>query len=147
MAILFFYVSHFLLPLKIAYLAIMKKVINYKNAPTPIGPYSQAILKNDTLYASGQIAINPLTNELVLDSITKETTQVMENIKSVLKAANMDFTNLVKCSIFLSNMDYFDEINKIYASYFTDLPPARETVAVLGLPKNVNVEISFIAVM
>ncbi|MCT4580900.1 MAG: Rid family detoxifying hydrolase [Flavobacteriales bacterium] len=124
----------------------MKKVINYKNAPAPIGPYSQAILKNDTLYASGQIAINPSTNELVLTSIEAETTQVMENVKRVLEAANMDFSNLVKCSIFLSDMANFDAVNKVYASYFTDLPPARETVAVLGLPKNVNVEISFIAV-
>ena len=125
----------------------MKTVINYKNAPAPIGPYSQAILKNNTLYASGQIAINPATNELVLDSITTETTQVMENVKSVLEAANMDFSNLVKCSIFLSDMKNFDAVNKVYASYFSDLPPARETVAVLGLPKNVNVEISFIAIL
>ena len=124
----------------------MKKVINYKNAPAPIGPYSQAILKNDTLYASGQIAIDPSTNELVLTSIEAETTQVMENVQRVLEAANMDFSNLVKCSIFLSDMANFDAVNKVYASYFTDLPPARETVAVLGLPKNVNVEISFIAV-
>lgn len=125
----------------------MKKVINYKNAPAPIGPYSQAILKNDTLYASGQIAINPATNELVLDSITKETTQVMENVKSVLEAAEMNFSNIIKCSIFLSDMQNFDVVNKVYASYFSDLPPARETVAVLGLPKNVNVEISFIAIL
>ena len=125
----------------------MKKVINYKNAPAPIGPYSQAILKNNTLYASGQIAINPISGELVLDSIENETTQVMENVKSVLFAAGMDFSNLVKCSIFLSDMNYFDAVNKVYASYFSDLPPARETVAVLGLPKNVNVEISFIAIV
>lgn len=124
----------------------MKKVINYKNAPAPIGPYSQAILKNDTLYASGQIAINPATNKLVLDSIESETKQVMENVRSVLEAADMDFSNLVKCSIFLSDMRNFDRVNKVYASYFTDLPPARETISVLGLPKNVNVEISFIAV-
>ena len=124
----------------------MKKVINYKNAPAPIGPYSQAILKNDTLYASGQIAINPKTNKLVLDSIDIETKQVMENVQSVLEAAEMNFSNIVKCSIFLSDMKNFDTVNKVYASYFTDLPPARETVAVLGLPKNVNIEISFIAV-
>jgi len=125
----------------------MKKVINYKNAPAPIGPYSQAILKNGTLYASGQIAINPKSGELVLDSIKEETIQVMENIKSVLFAADMDFSNLVKCSIFLSDMNNFDAVNSVYASYFSELPPARETVAVLGLPKNVNVEISFIAVV
>lgn len=124
----------------------MKKVINYKNAPAPIGPYSQAILKNNTLYASGQIAINPATNKLVLETIEAETKQVMENVKSVLEAAKMDFSNIVKCSIFLSDMDNFDSVNTVYAAYFTDLPPARETVAVLGLPKNVNVEISFIAI-
>jgi len=125
----------------------MKKVINYKNAPAPIGPYSQAILKNDTLYASGQIAINPTSGKLVLDTIGDETKQVMENIKSVLFAANMSFSNIVKCSIFLSDMKNFEAVNTVYASYFSDLPPARETVAVLGLPKNVNVEISFIAVV
>ncbi len=123
----------------------MKKVINYKNAPAPIGPYSQAVLQNGTLYASGQIAINPATNLLVLTTIEEETKQVMENVKSILEAANMTFSNIVKCSIFLSDMNNFDTVNKVYASYFSDLPPARETVAVLGLPKNVNVEVSFIA--
>jgi len=124
----------------------MKKIINYKNAPAPIGPYSQAVLKNGTLYASGQIAINPSNNQLVINSIEEETKQVMENVKNVLQAADMDFSNLVKCSIFLSDMKYFDAINNVYASYFDENPPARETVAVQGLPKNVNIEISFIAV-
>ncbi len=125
----------------------MKKVINYPNAPKPIGAYSQAILKNGTLYASGQIAINPQTGELNMGTIEEETRQVMENIKNVLLGANMGFSNLVKCSIFLSNMSYFEQVNSVYASYFYDAPPARETVAVLGLPKGVNVEISFIALV
>ncbi len=125
----------------------MKKVINYKNAPAPIGPYSQAILKNNILYASGQIAIEPNSGSLVTSTIENETNQVMDNIKNVLFAADMNFSNIVKCSIFLSDMKYFDAVNTIYASYFSTLPPARETVAVLGLPKNANVEISFIAVV
>lgn len=124
----------------------MKKIINYENAPKPIGPYSQAILKNDTLYASGQIAINPSTNKLIIDTIENETIQIMENIGKILEAANMRFSDIVKCSIFLRDMKNFEKINTIYASYFPDLPPARETIAVLGLPKNVNVEISFIAI-
>ena len=123
----------------------MKKIINYQNAPKPIGAYSQAVLKNGTLYASGQIAINPQTGELNVGTIEEETKQVMENIKNVLLGADMNFSNLVKCSIFLSDMNYFEQVNKIYASYFNEAPPARETVAVLGLPKGVNVEISFIA--
>ena len=123
----------------------MKKVINYPNAPKPIGAYSQAILKNGTLYASGQIAINPQTGELKTGTIEEETRQVMENIKNVLSGANMDFSHLVKCTIFLSDMKHFAQVNEIYASYFNGAPPARETVAVSGLPKGVNVEISCIA--
>ena len=124
----------------------MKKVIYSTNAPAPIGPYSQAILKGDTLYASGQIAINPQTNELVMDSIEMETEQVMQNIKAVLTEVDMDFSNIVKCSIFLSSMDNFSRMNEVYGNYFTTNPPARETVEVACLPKKVNVEISFIAI-
>lgn len=122
-----------------------KKVIFTPKAPAPIGPYSQAILKNDTLYASGQIAINPSTGDLVLDSIPAETHQVMQNIQAVLEAANMTFDDIIKCSIFLSDMNNFGQVNEVYGSYFTKDFPARETVEVSCLPKNVNVEISFIA--
>ena len=125
----------------------MKKIINTPNAPAPIGPYNQAILVNGTLYTSGQIAINPKNNELVLDSITKETTQVMENLKEVLAAANLEFKDVVKTSIFITNMNDFSEINKVYATYFNaETAPARETVEVANLPKFVNVEISLIAI-
>jgi 2-iminobutanoate/2-iminopropanoate deaminase len=122
------------------------KVILSKNAPSPIGPYSQAILKGDTLYASGQIAINPENDALVLSSIPEETHQVMKNIEAVLKAAEMNFENIVKCSIFLSDMGNFSLVNEVYGSYFSSNFPARETVEVSCLPKNVNVEISFIAI-
>ena len=124
----------------------MKKVISTKNAPLAIGPYSQAILSNNTLYCSGQIAIVPETGDLIMDNIVNETTQVMENIASVLKAANMNFSNVVKCSIFMKNMGDYTEINKVYAEYFDENPPSREAVQVSVLPKNVNVEISVIAV-
>ena len=124
----------------------MKKIINTSNAPAPIGPYNQAILVDGTLYTSGQIAINPKNNELVLDSITKETIQVMENLKAVLTAADMTFDDVIKTSIFITNMNDFSEINKVYATYFnTEIAPARETVEVANLPKFVNVEISLIA--
>ena len=125
----------------------MKKIITIKNAPEPVGPYSQAILHGNTLYSSGQIAIDPKTNSLVLDSIEKETHQVMKNIEAILAAAKMNWDNVIKCSIFLSDMNNFSEINEIYASYFTNSYPARETVEVACLPKNVNVEISFIAIL
>jgi len=124
----------------------MKQIIQTKNAPSAIGPYSQAVLINGTLFTSGQIAINPQTNELELDSLNHETHLVMANLKAVLKASNMDFPNVVKASIFLKNMDDFAEINEIYASYFKADYPARETVEVAKLPKDVNVEISMIAV-
>lgn len=124
----------------------MKKIITSENAPAPIGPYNQAILSGDTLYISGQIAIDPETNDLMVQNIRSETNLVMRNLGNVLKAAGMDYINLVKCSIFIKNMDQFGEINDIYGSYFTDMPPARETVEVARLPKNVNVEISGIAV-
>jgi len=125
----------------------MKKIINTPNAPSPIGPYNQAILTGNTLYTSGQIALNPVTGELVLDSIKIETKQVMENMKTVLEAAEMTFENVVKSSIFISNMNNFVEINEVYGSYFNaTTAPARETVEVANLPKFVNVEISMIAV-
>lgn len=125
----------------------MKKIINTANAPAPIGPYNQATLVNGTLYTSGQIAINPKTDELVLDSISKETAQVMENLKAVLAAANMEFKDVVKTSIFITDMNDFSEINKVYATYFdAETAPARETVEVANLPKFVNVEISVIAI-
>lgn len=125
----------------------MKTIINTPHAPAPIGPYSQAILINNTLYTSGQIAIDVNSGALILDSIAKETTQVMENLKAVLKAANMTFDNVVKTSIFLSDMNSFTDVNTIYAKYFNEeTAPARETVEVANLPKFVNVEISMIAV-
>lgn len=124
----------------------MKKSIYSNNAPQPIGPYSQAVLIGNTLYTSGQIAINPKTNELELDSIESETKLVMENIRGLLNEVGMDFTNVVKCSIFISDMNNFSRINEVYGTYFTGNYPARETVEVACLPKNVNVEISVIAV-
>lgn len=126
----------------------MKKIIKTKNAPAPIGPYNQAILTGNTLYISGQIAINPGTNDLVLTEIKMETRQVMENLKAILKEANTDFSAVVKSSIFISDMNNFGAINEVYGSYFEGLiAPARETVEVSVLPKNVNVEISMIAVI
>jgi 2-iminobutanoate/2-iminopropanoate deaminase len=124
-----------------------KKLINTSNAPAAIGPYSQAVLAGDTLYCSGQIAINPSTGQLVLDDIATETNQVMSNIAAVLAAAGMSFSNVVKCSIFMSSMDHYAAINEVYEKYFTKNPPAREAVAVKTLPKEVNVEISVIAVL
>jgi 2-iminobutanoate/2-iminopropanoate deaminase len=123
----------------------MKKIIETKNAPAPIGPYSQAVLSNGTLYMSGQIAINPKDGELKTESIEIETRQVMSNVEAVLIAADMHWKDVVKCSIFLSDMDNFAEINEIYAESFKTNPPARETVEVSKLPKGVNVEISCIA--
>jgi len=124
----------------------MKKIINTENAPKAIGPYSQAILSGNTLYCSGQIAINPDTGNLVIDNITEETNQVMQNILAVLKAADMNFENVVKCSIFMKDMNDYSAINEVYAKSFSENPPAREAVQVSVLPKNVNVEISIIAV-
>ena len=124
----------------------MKTIINSKNAPAPIGPYSQAVLAGNTLFASGQIAINPATGELEMASIEIETEQVMQNIKAVLEETNMSFENIVKCSIFLSSMDSFSKVNEVYGKYFPLNPPARETVEVSCLPKSVNVEISFISI-
>ncbi len=125
----------------------MKKIIQTPHAPAPIGPYNQAILSGNTLYTSGQIAINPSTGELELGSIAEETELVMQNLKAVLTAAEMTFENVIKTSIFISDMNNFGEINKVYGSYFDEATaPARETVEVANLPKFVNVEISMIAV-
>lgn len=124
----------------------MKKIINTTKAPSPIGPYSQAVLVDNTLYISGQIALDAESGKLIDDSIEKETEQVMKNLSEVLNAAEMDFSNVVKTSIFLSDMDFFSKVNEVYGQYFTSDFPARETVAVRTLPKNVNVEIAVIAV-
>ena len=124
-----------------------KIIINTENAPAPIGPYNQAIKIGNMLYISGQVAIDPLNNNLVESSIEDETHQVMKNLSAILDEAQMDFTNVVKTTIFLSDMSYFKEVNKIYGSYLKDgEEPARETVAVKTLPKEVNIEISMIAV-
>jgi 2-iminobutanoate/2-iminopropanoate deaminase len=125
----------------------MKKIITTSKAPAPIGPYNQAVLSGNTLYTSGQIALHPTTGALVLDSIQAETIQVMENMKAVLAAAEMTFENVIKTSIFISDMHHFGEINTVYGTYFNEeTAPARETVEVANLPKFVNVEISMIAV-
>ncbi len=125
----------------------MKKIIFTDKAPAPIGPYNQAVLVGNMLYTSGQIALHPLTMELVLDDIETETKQVMENMKAVLEAADMTFGNVVKTTIFIMNMGDFFRINTVYGSYFDENnAPARETVQVAGLPKGVNVEISMVAV-
>lgn len=123
-----------------------KKIISTLDAPAAIGPYSQAVLANGTLYCSGQIAINPQSGKLVLDSIESETHQIMKNIGAVLNAADLGYADVVKVSIFMSSMDHYSIVNDVYAQYFTEDPPAREAVAVKTLPKNVNVEISVIAV-
>ncbi len=126
----------------------MKKIIFTENSPAPIGPYNQAVLKGNTLYTSGQIGINPSTGELVTSSIEAETEQVLQNMKAVLEAAGMTFENVVKSTIFIMNMDDFGKINAVYGSYFNEkTAPARETVQVAGLPKNLNIEISMIAVL
>ncbi|WP_418638812.1 RidA family protein [Winogradskyella sp.] len=125
----------------------MKKIINTTKAPAPIGPYNQAVLTGNTLYTSGQIALDPDTMELVLDDIKTETRQVMENMKAVLEAADMTFKNVIKSSIFISDMNNFRQINEVYGEYFEEATaPARETVEVANLPKFVNVEISMIAI-
>ncbi|MCG1035454.1 RidA family protein [Polaribacter sargassicola] len=125
----------------------MKKIITTTKAPAPIGPYNQAVLSGNTLYTSGQIAINPETGELNIDTLEAETIQVMENLKEVLAAAEMTFENVIKTTIFISDMNNFAEINAIYGNYFNEeTAPARETVEVANLPKFVNVEISAIAI-
>lgn len=123
-----------------------KTIINTPNAPAPIGPYSQAVLVDNTLYVSGQIAINPSTNELNIGDLETETKQVLANLEAVLIAAEMNFSHIVKTGIFLSDMAHFAKVNELYGACFEKDFPARETVAVKTLPKNVNVEISAIAV-
>jgi 2-iminobutanoate/2-iminopropanoate deaminase len=126
----------------------MKKIIFTENSPAPIGPYNQAVLKGNMLFTSGQIAIDPKTGEVVTATIEAETQQVMQNMKAVLEAAGMTFENVVKSTIFIMNMNDFATINTVYGSYFNEkTAPARETVQVACLPKNVNVEISMIAML
>ncbi len=124
----------------------MKQRINTSDAPAPIGPYSQAIKKGDTLYVSGQIAIVPETGEMNTGEIGAETEQVMKNLSAILNEAGMSFDNVVKTTIFIKNMQQFSQINAVYGKFFGDVPPARETVEVSGLPKYVSVEISCIAI-
>jgi 2-iminobutanoate/2-iminopropanoate deaminase len=124
-----------------------KKVINTKNAPAPIGPYSQATRAGNLIFISGQIPLDPATNELVTGDIKKETHQVMQNIEAILKASGAHFSNVLKCSIFVKNMNDFGLVNESYGQYFQEAPPARETVEVSDLPKGVHVEISCIAAL
>ena len=122
-----------------------KQIINTSNAPAPIGPYNQAVKSGNFLFVSGQVALKPGTNDLANADIIEETHQVLQNLKVILAEAGMDFSNIVKTTIFLSDMDLFSQVNEIYAKYFDGDFPARETVAVKGLPKNAHVEISVIA--
>lgn len=124
----------------------MKKIIQIPGAPAPIGPYSQAVLHNNILYVSGQIPLNPLNGNLEVESVEAATNRVLLNIKSLVEEAGMTLANVVKCSIFLKNMDDFSVVNTVYASYFTENPPARETVQVAKLPLDVPIEISCIAI-
>ena len=123
-----------------------KQIINTSKAPDPIGPYNQAVKAGNMLFISGQVALKPGTSELANADIVEETHQVMKNLKAILQEAEMDFSEVVKTTIFLSDMELFGQVNEIYGKYFESDFPARETVAVKGLPKNVNVEISMIAV-
>ena len=123
-----------------------KKIINSSAAPSPVGPYNHSVLANGVLYVSGQIAINPANGELILSNIENETHQVMKNIGAILKEAGMNFENVLKCSVFVSDMENYHRINAVYATYFDDdTAPARELVEVANLPKYVNVEISCLA--
>ena len=124
----------------------MKKIISTNNAPKAIGPYSQAVLAGNTLYCSGQIASNPKNGLLNNTNITTETNQVMQNLEAILSEAEMNFDNVVKCTIFLKDMKQYADVNKVYTEYFSNNPPAREAVEVSVLPRNVNVEISLIAI-
>jgi len=123
-----------------------KRIVNSQEAPAPIGPYSQAVLVNDTLYVSGQIAIDQSSGNLLTSNIEIETEQVMKNLEMILKEAGLGFDNVVKCSIFVKDMDNFQLINSVYGKSFLTNPPARETIEVSRLPKDVNVEISCIAI-
>ena len=129
------------------YIIMKKKIIQSDQAPAPIGPYSQAVIAGNMMYVSGQIALHPVTGELVMSNLEAETRQVMENIRAILAQASVSFDAIVKSSIFLSDMAHFTRVNEVYSSFFTGNYPARETVQVAGLPKNVNVEISMIAVV
>jgi len=124
-----------------------KEIIQSSKVPAPIGPYSQAVIANGFLFASGQVAFDPVTGELVLTDIQAETRQVMENIKAILEEAKLSFANVVKTTIFLSDMQLFAQVNEVYGSYSTANFPARETVAVKTLPRNVNIEVSITAVI
>lgn len=124
-----------------------KQIINTTNAPSPIGPYNQAVKANGMLFISGQVCFNPATGELVMDDLEQETHQVMQNLSAILDEARISFDHVVKTTIFLSDMTLFARVNEVYASYFTGNYPARETVAVKGLPRSVNVEISMIAAL
>ena len=123
----------------------MKKIIKTNNSPAPIGPYSQAVQSGNMLFLSGQIALVPGTGELANNTIEQETKQVMDNIKGILDAADFSFSDVVKTTIFLTDMELFANVNEVYGKYFEDNFPARETIAVKGLPKNVNIEVSMIA--
>ena len=123
----------------------MKESINIENAPAPVGPYSQAVIHNNMMYASGQIAINPKTGELIKNDLKKELIQILANIDSLLESAKINSNHILKCSIFLKNMNDFELVNELYADYFEPPFPARETIEVARLPKDVNIEISFIA--
>jgi 2-iminobutanoate/2-iminopropanoate deaminase len=124
----------------------MKKIIQIPGAPAPIGPYSQAVLRNNVLYVSGQIPLNPMNGNLEVESVEAATDRVLLNIKSLVEEAGMTLANVVKCSIFLKNMDDFSVVNTVYSSYFSENPPARETVQVAKLPLDVPIEISCIAI-
>ena len=130
---------------RITFAGMEKKIIRTDNAPAPIGPYNQAVQFGNILFMSGQIPLDPKTGNMVQDSIESETRQVMDNLAAILQEAGMDFTNILKTSIFLMDMSQFGKVNEIYDGYFTANPPARETVQVAGLPKGANVEISMIA--
>ncbi len=125
----------------------MPKIINTKNAPAPIGPYSQSVLAGNILYVSGQIPLDPRSGDLITSSIEEQTDMVMKNLGAILTKAGGDYTNIVKCSIFVTDLGDFSKINEVYGKYFPSNPPARETVEVSRLPKDVNVEISCVAVI
>ena len=122
-----------------------KQIINTANAPAPIGPYSQAVKAGGLLFISGQVALKPGSSDIITSSISEETAQVMNNLKAILNEAGLDFSNVIKTTIFLSDMNLFSAVNEVYGKFFASGFPARETVAVKGLPKNANVEISMIA--
>ena len=124
----------------------MKKIINSDHAPKPVGPYSQAVRAGNTLYISGQVAIDPISNTIIKSNIEDETTQIMKNIENILKEAGLMFDNVVRTKIYLTNMNDFSAVNNVYGSYFKSNPPARTTIEVSGLPLGVNVEIDMIAV-